>query len=67
MTEGAGWKPDAGATAGGWEPDGAATDDNFTGDFSAGNISKHADGDANGPRDGGCRVYVDLVMPHDLH
>ena len=57
VTEGAGWKPDeTPATYGGWEADGAGADDNFTGEFGAENISKHANGDPDGPSDGGCRM-----------
>ena len=65
VTEGAGWKPDETAGANdGWEPDASGDNKAFIGDFAAENVSKHADGGDDAPRDGGCRKSVLLLAFH---
>jgi len=57
-----GWDDTPAADDGAWKADEPAGNgfqadgDDFNGKFSAENISKHANGDAGGPSDGGCRV-----------
>lgn len=60
-TAAGGWEPDAGAsTDDAWQPEAAtANDEAFTGEFHEENISKHA----NGAADGGCRKYVTAFPP----
>lgn len=53
VNDGAGWKPDNSA-GDAWQADGDAGGDNWTGEISEQNISKHADG-FDALADGGCR------------
>ena len=56
ITETNGWKPDAANGAGdAWQADGPDVNDGWTGDISADNTSKHANGEFDAPADGGCR------------